>query len=44
MLYKYDSRKNWIERHSVLMYRDNKYEDVNQLRGYIERRDIQYFE
>lgn len=44
MLYKYDSHKNWIERHSVLMYRENKYEGGNQLRGYIERRDIQYFE
>lgn len=44
MLYKYDSHKNWIERHSVLMYRDNKYEGGNQLRGYIERRDIKYFE
>lgn len=44
MLYKYDTYGNWIERHSVLMYRDNKYEDVNQLRGYIERRDIKYFE
>ena len=41
MLYKYDSHGNWIERHSVLIYRDNKYE---QIKGYIERRDIQYFE
>ena len=44
ILYKYDAQGNWVERHSVLMsYKENGEDANTQLRGFIEYRDIDYF-